>query len=701
MPKKNNAQTATLEKPSQQIKYDGKIDKPFLLKCYKLLHLGRQLDLKAAGYLKKGMGWSYHAPYQGHDGIQLALGLSFRQSKDFLFPYYRDMLTTLAGGLTAEEILLNGLSRATDVASGGRHMSNHFAKPEIRIQNVSSLTGNHSLHAVGVARAIKKYKGDEIAFYSGGDSACSEGYFYEAVNGASRELLPVIFVIQNNRYGISVPVHEQTANVKVTENFSGFKNLKLIFCDGTDVLDSWQAMQQAVEHVKAGNGAVMVHADCERIGSHSNSDNHLLYRSHKELEQAKKRDPLPKFRAFILESNAITEKELKAIEKENEKELSLVMPKAEQAPLPDPASVKNFIFPEFEPYDGEVHLLDTPEMDDEYYEQDLIKLLQAINFTQIEEFEHNKHTFLWGQDVASKDKGGVFNAEKGMLKKFGNHRIFNAPIAEDFIVGTANGFCRYRDDVHVIVEGAEFADYIWPAMEQIVETSHEYWRTNGKFTPNMLIRIASGGYINGGLYHSQNVEGSFTTLPGLRIIAPAFADDVQGLVRSAMRSKGVTVMLEPKFLYNHPWAKTKRLKPDILIPFGKARFRRYGKDLSIISYGTTIHNAMRAAERLQHDYGISTEVLDLRTLIPLDIESIKQTVIKTNKVLVVHEDKKTGGFGGEISAIIAEECFEHLDAPIFRLGSYDTPVGFAKVLENEILLNDQKVYDEALKLANY
>jgi len=348
-----------------------------------------------------------------------------------------------------------------------------------------------------------------------------------------------------------------------------------------------------------------------------------------------------------------------------------------------------------------VHELSTPEGKPELYQEEVIKLLQAINLTQIEEFELNEHTFLWGQDVASKDKGGVFNAEKGMLKKFGNHRIFNAPIAEDFIVGTANGFCRYREDVHVIVEGAEFADYIWPAMEQIVETSHEYWKTNGQFVPNLLIRIASGGYINGGLYHSQNVEGAFTTLPGLRIIAPAFADDVQGLVRSAMRSKGITVMLEPKFLYNHPWAKTKKLKPDVLIPFGKARYRRYGDDISIVTYGTTVHQAMRAAERLEQDQGISAEVLDLRSLIPLDMESIRQTVKKTSKVLVVHEDKKTGGFGGEIAARIAEECFEYLDAPVFRLGSLDTPVGFAKVLENEILLSDQKVFDEALKLASY
>ncbi len=665
---------------------------------YRLMHLGRQLDLKAAGYLKKGMGWSYHAPYQGHDGIQLALGLSFRPNKDFLFPYYRDMLTALAAGISVEEILLNGLSRDSDVASGGRHMSNHFAKPEIRIQNVSSLTGNHAQHAVGVARAIKKYGGDEIAFYSGGESASAEGYFYEAVNGASREILPVVFVLQNNRFGISVPVREQFGTEHPVELFQSFPNLKVIFCDGTDVFDSWRAMQEAIEFVKSGRGAAMVEADCERIGSHSNSDNHLLYRSHEELEQAKARDPLPKFKNFLLEKQFFTSAELEAIERDNEHLIAEAAERAERAALPDPKSATLYVLPEFKPTSGEVHELTEPESAGPLYTDETISLLQAINQTQHEEFDRNEHTFLWGQDVG---KGGIFNADKGMPQKYGPRRVFNAPIAEDFIVGTANGFSRYREDIWVLIEGAEFADYIWPAMEQVVECSHEYWRTKGKFVPNIVMRIASGGYIGGGLYHSQNVEGAFTTLPGLRIVVPAFADDTQGLLRSAFRSRGVTVILEPKFLYNNPWAKTLKLRPDILIPFGKARYRRYGTDLSIISYGTTVHHALLAAEKLEKEYGFSAEVLDLRSLAPLDKDAIFATVKKTGKALVVHEDKVTGGFGGEIAALIAEHCFEFLDAPIMRVGSLDTPVGFSKVLEAAILPNEEKVFEAALKLARY
>ncbi|MBC8043072.1 MAG: 2-oxoisovalerate dehydrogenase [Rhizobacter sp.] len=676
-------------------------DKDTLKHWYQLLQMGRILDVAAANYLKKAMGWSYHAPYQGHDGIQLALGLSFRQSKDFLFPYYRDMLTCLAAGLTPEEILLNGLSRDADVAGGGRHMSNHFAKPSIRIQNGSSLTGNHSQHAAGVARAIKKYGGDEISFYSGGESACSEGFFYEAVAGASRELLPVVFVIQNNRYGISVHVSEQSANPVVADNFSGFLNLRIIHCDGTDMFDSWRAMQEATAHIHAGKGAVMVHADCERIGSHSNSDNHTLYRTPEDLEQIKSRDPLPKFKKYLLEHSIFTEEELKTIDDENQKVFSESAARAEKAAIPDPKSVMEFITPPYEPVSGTVVDLKAPTGEAELYTDETISLLQALNLTQKEEFRRNPNTFLWGQDVASKDKGGIFNVDKGMMQEFGNERVFNAPIAEDFIVGTANGFCRYRDDIWVLVEGAEFADYIWPAMEQIVECSHEYWRTKGQFVPNLVIRIASGGYIQGGLYHSQNVEGAFTTLPGLRIVTPAFADDMQGLLRSAMRTRGITVILEPKYLYNNPWAKTKKLKEDILIPFGKARVRREGSDMSIISYGTTVHHAMIVAERLAKEQHISAEVLDLRSLAPLDLYAIEATAKKTSKVLIVHEDKVTGGFGGEIAALIAEHCFEHLDAPVMRVGSLDVPVGFAKVLEEATLPNPERLYTAAMKLAQY
>lgn len=668
---------------------------------YRLMHLGRLLDEKAARYLKMAKGWSYHAPCAGHDGIQLALGVTFRQKHDFLFPYYRDLLTCLAAGITPEEIILNGLSKATDVAGAGRHMSNHFAKISLRIQNVSSCTGNHSLHAVGVARAIKRYHGDEIAFYSGGESATSEGYFYEALSGACRERLPVIFVIQNNGYGISVPVHEQSANTNIADNFRGFRHLHVECCDGTNIFDSWRGMQSAIDYVHSGAGPAIVHAECVRIGSHSNSDRHELYRTAEELAEARRRDPLTRYRHHLLIEGIVGADELIAMEEENKTLVEEAAAKAEAAPEPDPSTVLHFVLPDntLQCPLTDIMLEDIAHQGDGTGER--VTLREAINETLHEEFRRNPHTFLWGQDVASREKGGVFNVTKGLLQEFGNDRIFNAPIAEDYILGTANGFCRYRDDIWIVVEAAEFADYFWPAMEQFVETTHEYWRTHGQFSPNIVIRLASGGYIGGGLYHSQNIEGALAAFPGTRIVCPSSADDAAGLLRCALRTRGITVYLEPKYLYNHAFSKAPRTPKGYCIPLGRARVRRTGTDLTIVTYGTPVHFALRVADQLRSSENISVEVVDLRTLLPLDFEAIRRSVVKTNRVLVVHEDNKTGGFGGEIVSRIAEELFEHLDAPIIRLGSKDSPVGFSKVLENGILINEQDIAQAAIRLSKY
>jgi len=655
---------------------------------YELMHLGRLLDDKAPNYLKQAIGWSYHAPCAGHDGIQLAAGLAFRAGQDFLFPYYRDMMTCLAAGLTPEEIILNGISKATDVASGGRHMSNHFAKPSIGIQNVSSLTGNHTQHAVGLARAVKYYNRDSVVFCSQGESSLSEGYCSESINGADREQLPVVFVVQDNGYGISVPKHDQSANDQICDNFSGYSNLKIIKCDGLDLLDSMRAVAEAIAYVRTGKGPAMVYAMCVRIGSHSNSDRHELYRDDAERAEAKAKDPLPRFRAYCL-AHGVSEDELKAIETENQARYLAAHDKAMAAPNPDPATIHDFVIPEGwisgQFPDGTHHAEGTP-----------VSVITALNQTLKEEFRLNPDTFIWGQDMANKEKGGIFNVSKGMQQEFGGKRVFNAPIAEDFIVGTANGFSRLDDKIRVVVEGAEFADYIWPAAEQIVECSHDYWRTNGQFAPNVTIRLASGGYIGGGLYHSQNVEGWLTTLPGIRVVVPAFADDAAGLLRTALRSRGTTLYLEPKFLYNAKMAHAV-VPLDFAVPFGKARVRREGTDLTILAYGTPVHFALEAAAKLEKE-GKSAEVIDLRSLSPLDTPAIIKSVKKTHRVLIAHEDKVFGGFGGELAAICASECFVWLDAPVERVGSEFTPVGFNRILERAVLPNADKVLAAARKV---
>ncbi|RLD24102.1 MAG: 2-oxoisovalerate dehydrogenase [Bacteroidetes bacterium] len=679
---------------SEQKRYSiKKTDKETLAKWLKLMLVGRAIDDRAPNYLKQAIGWSYHAPYAGHDGIQLAIGQVFDRDNDHLFPYYRDMLTSHSAGMTAEELILNGISKDADVAGGGRHMSNHFAKPDVNVHNVSSCTGNHTLHAVGVARALKTYKVPGVAISSQGESSVSEGYVYEAINGASNEKLPVIFVIQDNGYGISVPKADQTANRKVANNFSGFKNLKIYHCNGKDVFDSMNVMTEAKEHVVKNEIPVIVQANCVRIHSHSNSDRHDLYRDDYELNYVHEYDPLAKFRRLLLRYNRFTEEELVAIEDEAKAVVKAAHKVGLSSPHPTPESIHDFVIPE--PYVSEKY----PE-GLHNYEGEPKKLIEGLNETLKAEFRNNPDTFIWGQDVAYKEKGGIFNVTKGMQQEFGKERVFNGPIAEDFIMGTANGMSRFNDKLRIVVEGAEFADYFWPAMEQFVETSHEYWRTKGQFSPNITVRLASGGYIGGGLYHSQNIEGSLTALPGVRVVYPSYADDAAGLLRTSLKSRGVTLFLEPKALYNASKVAAP-IPDDFEVPFGKARIRREGTDLSLITYGNTTPMCVELADQYAEEGKASIEVLDLRSLSPLDTDSILATVEKTNKVIVVHEDKVFGGFGGEVVSIINELAFEQLDGPVKRVGSTFTPVGFNRILEAAILPDKERIEKAAIELLNY
>jgi len=667
-------------------------EKELLSKWFHLLILGRKIDERAANYLKQALGWSYHASYAGHDGIQLAIGQIFEKNKDHLFPYYRDILTNISAGITAEEVLINGLSKATDINSGGRHMSNHIGKPEWNIHNVSSCVGNHTLHAVGIARAIKYYKQDGVAISSQGESSVSEGYVYEAINGASREKLPVLFVIQDNGYGISVPKREQTANRKVADNFRGMKNLRIIHCNGKDVFDSMNAMFEAKKWIKENQMPCIVQANCVRIHSHSSSDRHELYRDKSELNYVHEYDPIEKYKRLLVRYKRFDQKELEEIESNVAEEVKSAHKNALKAPEPTPESIFDFVLPE--PYPADKYPKGVHNFTGEK-----IKLIEALNSTLKAEFRHNPDTFIWGQDVAYKEKGGVFNVTKGMQKEFGKERVFNGPIAEDYINGTANGMSRFSDKIRIVIEGAEFADYYWPAIEQYVEFSHDYWRSNGTFASNVTIRLASGGYIGGGLYHSQTIEGALTTLPGVRIVYPSFADDAAGLLRTSMRSKGPTLFLEPKALYNSPIAETP-VPDDFEVPFGKARIRKEGTDLTVITYGNTTHMCLKAAEKLESE-NYSVEVIDIRSLIPLDKEAIINSVKKTSKALVVHEDKVFSGFGAELAATITDAAFEFLDGPVRRVGSTFTPVGFNRILEEAILPNSDKIYKAMIELLKY
>ncbi|MDA0712798.1 MAG: thiamine pyrophosphate-dependent enzyme, partial [bacterium] len=442
--------------------------------------------------------------------------------------------------------------------------------------------------------------------------------------------------------------------------------------------DSEKAVQEAILHVQANKGPVLIHANCVRLAGHSNADAQELYRSKKELADVQAKDPLVLLHNYILETKILSRAKLEAIHNEIDASLEEDAVKVEAELSPNADTVTHFVEPpRYEPSDKDesVNIESIPNTE---------KLREAINRTIKEEFARNSDTFLWGQDVASKDKGGVFNLTKGLLQLFGNKRIFNAPLAEDFIVGTANGMSRFNKNIRIVIEAAQFADYVWPAMEQIVEMSHEYWRTNGQFAPNVVLRLASGGYIQGGLYHSQNVEAIMSHLPGVRVVYPAFADDAAGLLRTAIRSEGMTFFLEPKYLYNRTEAKGPQLSSEHAIPFGKGKVRITGEDLSIITYGNTVFMAIKVAEKLKTE-GYSVEVFDIRSIKPLDKEGIFASVRRTGKVLVLHEDHLFSGIGGEIASEIMENCFTDLDAPVMRFAALDIPVGFAKSLETATL----------------
>ena len=661
--------------------------------AYRLIYLGRLLDLEAPNFLRKNLGWSYHAPHAGHDAIQLALGCSFRQRKDYLFPYYRDMLTCLAAGVSPREIVLNGLSRAEDVAGGGRHMSNHFAKPEIHIQNVSSCVSNHSQHAAGLARAIKYYGDDAVVFASFGESSCSEGYVFEAINGSSVEKLPVVFVIQDNGYGIGVPKRQQTANERIAENYRGIRNLAIEYCDGRDVFACFAAMDRAIEHAASNSGPSIVYAECVRIGSHSNSDNHQLYRSDEELKQAATHDPLPIFKKRLIDERLLSVEEITRIERAVQELFEDAVKYGTEAPEPDAGSIEEYLLPPAYPAS------EYPDGISPGDKGEVCTLRQGINSAMKTEFRRNPDSFMWGQDMACGAKEGIFKVSDGMQAEFGPKRVFNAPIAENYITGTADGFCRYSENIRVVIEAAEFGDYVWPAMDQIVELSHEYWRTKGQYSPNIVARLAVGGGIGGGLYHSQNLEAVFTTLPGLRVVMPAFGDDAAGLFRTAIRSKGVTVFLEPKQLYNLP-ATRRKVPEDFVVPFGKGRIQRSGDDVTVVCYGVAVHYALKAAELAAKEH-ISVEVFDIRSINPLDMEGIAASVRRTGRAIVVHEDKVFSGFGGEIASQISNSCFEYLDAPVVRVGQKYIPVPFNKKLEAAMQPNPEKVLAAILETAHY
>jgi 2-oxoisovalerate dehydrogenase E1 component len=660
-----------------------------LVDAYRLMYTARKTDDKILLLLKQGKAF-FHIGGSGHEAAQIGTAFALKPGYDWAYPYYRDMAFSLAFGYSEEDIFLEALHRAKGPSSGGFAMPFNYGHKKWRIVSQSSPTGTQYLHAVGTAIGCVKDKTDEVVYVSSGEGATSEGEFHEALNWAARERLPVIFLIQDNRYAISVTRKEQHASETVYEMVSGYRGLHRYQVDGCDVLATYEAASDAVTAARNGEGPSLIHASTVRLLAHSSSDDQRKYRSEEDLARDKKRDPIPKFEQYLLSNKIVKPGDLESIKEEVIARIDLAAEAAEAEPQQDSANVLHFV------YSSDPVIAKEGFVEKEYQGQKIV-MVDGINHALAEELERNPKMLIYGEDCGG-DKGGVFTATKGLTNKFGWERVFNSPLAEASIVGTAVGLSvkGYKPVVEI-----QFGDYIWPAFMQIRdEVAMLRFRSNNDFGCPMVIRVAVGGYIHGGLYHSQSIDGFFTHIPGIRIVMPSTASDAKGLLKTACRCDDPVLFCEHKGLYRASFATSPEPDENYCIPFGVARTVREGSDISVITWGMMVHRSVEAA-RILEDKGISVEVIDLRTLNPLDDEAILRSVAKTGKVLIVHEDTLTGGFGAEIAARIASEAFTRLDAPIERVAAKDAHVPYGPTLESAMLPQTSDILSALEKLAAY
>ncbi len=660
-----------------------------LLRAYRTMLTSRRCDEKILILLKQGKSF-FHIGGAGHEAAQVAAAAALRRGHDWAFPYYRDQAFALQLGMTAEEMFLIALHRAEDPATGGRQPQGHYGRPDLRIPTQSSPTGTQYLQAVGVALGAKKEGTDEVVYVSSGDGATSEGEFFEAVNWAAREALPAIFFIQDNRLAISVPVEIQTAGGSVYDVVSGFKGLERFDVDGSNFVEVFAAMQKAVERARKGGGPSLVHANVVRLLPHSSSDDQLKYRAKEDVERDKARDPLPKMTHFLIEEGYITDKEASEMQAEVKEAVDAAATWAESRPLPDAATADLHVY-------GSAHANVPRDFVEPEHKGQKVVLVDAINHALKEEMERNPKMVVFGEDVAD-GKGGVFTATKGISTKFGKARVFNSPLAEASIMGVAAGLALKG---WMPVPEIQFGDYIWPAFMQLRDEIAMFrYRSNNTWSCPMVIRVPVGGYIHGGHYHSQCIESILAHVPGIRIVFPSNAADAKGLLKAAIRGDDPVVFLEHKGLYRQGYASSLEPDADFVLPLGIASIKRVGTDVSVITYGALVQKSLEAARKME-EKGVSVEVIDLRTINPLDKEAIFSSVKKTGRVLIAHEDTITGGFGGELAALIAEHCFQYLDAPVKRVAALDAPVPYSPPLENAVLPNEAKILSALEELAAY
>ena len=666
-------------------KFQG-FQKKQLLDIYRNMILARKLDDREMTLLKQGKAF-FHIGCSGHEAAQLAAANNMKPSVDWAYPYYRDAALCLGLGMSGKDQLLAFLAKDADPSSGGRQMPQHYGNKDLRIVTQSSPTGTQFLQAVGCSMSRKWEKSKEIVYVSSGEGSTSEGEFHEALNWSSREKLPVIFHIQDNGYAISVPVSDQIAGSSVYDMVSGYENLAKYDVDGTNFFETNLAFQQAADRARKGKGPSVIVSRVVRLLSHSSSDDQRKYRSEKDLELDMARDPIIKFEKDCLGANVITKKDIKDIQSEVEKYIEEAVSWVENQDDPDPKTALDHIFSDIsEPEEPEINSIN-----------DKIVMVDAINHALDEEMEVNKKMIVYGEDIAD-PKGGVFTATKGLTDKYGKERVFNSPLAEASIVGTAIGLAITGWKLCVEIQ---FGDYIWPAMMQIRdEAACIRYRSNGAWTSPLVIRVAVGGYIHGGLYHSQSIDSYFFNIPGIRVAFPSNASDAKGLLKSSLRMDDPVIFLEHKGLYRQGYAATPEPDKDYVLPFGKANLIEEGDILTIVTWGAMVQKSIDAIKLCNLEKG-DVDLIDLRTLNPIDWAAIHNSVEKTGKLLIVHEDLLTGGVGAEIAAKISDELFEELDGPIKRVAAKDCHVPYHDLLEKQVLPQTEQIVEAVNDLMEY
>lgn len=677
-----------------------------LIRALRIMQMSRRLDDREI-LLKRQNRIYFQISGAGHEAISAAAGMALRPGYDWFYPYYRDRAMCLALGVTAEQMLLQAVGAAEDIASGGRQMPSHWGSPELHIVSASSPTGTQFLQAVGCAHAsvYLNHESDDVTLVSSGDGATSEGEFWEALNVACLDRLPVLFLIEDNGWAISVPIERQTAGGSISRLVRNFPGLLVLEVDGTDFLASYQAVREAAAWCRSRQGPALIHAHVIRPYSHSLSDDERLYKTPEEREAEAARDPIQRFPEFLLAEGVLDRHRLQLVYDEVEREIQEATEKALAASDPPPGSAVLHLYSErVDPTSEEF-------ASEPVFEGAPLTMVDAINRTLRDEMRRNPRILVFGEDVADcsreqnlprvKGKGGVFKATHGLQCEFGSRRCFNTPLAEAAIVGRAIGLAtRGLKPVAEI----QFFDYIWPAMMQIRnELATLRWRSNNGFSCPAVIRVAIGGYLQGGaIYHSQCGEVEFTHIPGLRVAMPSNALDACGLLRTALRADDPVLFLEHKKLYREAYNRSPYPGPDFTIPFGKARLVKVGRSLTIITYGALVQKALQAASLIeQKNPDCSIEILDLRTLAPYDWEAICRSVQKTARVIVAHEDCLSFGYGAEIAARIADELFGCLDAPVRRVAALDTWVAYNPRLEDEILPQVEDLAREVEALLAY